>query len=232
MVDIDKAVIARLNKKGKEFEILVDCDKAFEFKQGKCTIEEALATMDIYKNVKQDEKATEEDIMEVFETKDPGQIAVTIIKEGEIQLTTEHRNKLREDLKKKVVELLRRNAVDGKTGLPHPADRIERALEQKSAKIDESKTAEQQLKDVAAQINDVLPLKFEMRELSVKISAEHAGKAFGTLKNLGKIITSDWLSDGALLAMIEIPAGMQPEFEDQLNKLTQGHVEIKITKKK
>ena len=35
MVDVDKAVIARLKKGGKQFEIKVDCDKALEFKEGK-----------------------------------------------------------------------------------------------------------------------------------------------------------------------------------------------------
>ena len=35
MVSIDKAVVARLKRNGKNFQILVDCEKALEFRKGK-----------------------------------------------------------------------------------------------------------------------------------------------------------------------------------------------------
>jgi len=228
MVDIDKAVIARLTKNGKTFEVLVDCEKALEFRKGNVELDEALATDDIFSDVKQDEKPSEEDLREVFKTLDMKEIAAAILKHGEIQLTTEHRSKLREELRKKIIELIRKNSIDSRTNLPHPRERIERAFEEKRVRIDEFKTAEQQMKDVAREINDILPLKFEVRELSVKISSEFAGKVFGNLKQLAKVLGSDWLDDGSLLARVEIPAGMQPDLEDQMNKLTHGNVEIKV----
>ena len=53
MVDVDKAVIARIKKEGHTFEILVDCDKALEFKKGKSMgIDEVVATDDIFTDVK------------------------------------------------------------------------------------------------------------------------------------------------------------------------------------
>lgn len=232
MVDIDKAVIARLRKKGKDFEIYVDCDKAIEYRAGKAKLEEALATSDIYSDVKQDMKASEEDMLDAFGTANNGEVAASIIKDGEIQLTTEHRNKLREEMRKRVINLIQRNAIDSKTNLPHPAERIERAIEQKRVRIDEFKPAEQQLPEVARQINDLLPLKFEIRELAVKIPAEFAAKAFGTLKSLGKMLSSEWQSDGSLVALVEVPAGMQPEFEDQVNKMARGNVDIKVVKRR
>lgn len=228
MVDVDKAVIARLSKQGKNFEILVDCDKALEFREGNAKLDEALATDDVYSDVKQDEKPSEEELKEVFNTTDMKEIAAAILKHGEIQLTTEHRNKLREQLRNKIIELIRRNSVDSRTNLPHPRERIERAFEEKKVRIDEFKTAEQQMRDVAREIHDILPLKFEVRELSVKIPAEFAGKVFGSIKQLAKVLSSDWLNDGSLLARVEIPAGMQPDFEDQLNELTHGNVETKV----
>ncbi len=228
MIDIDKAVIARFSKNGKHFEILVDCDKALQFKEGNASLEDVLATDEIYSNASQDERPSDEDLKEVFKSTNPKEIAAVILNQGEIQLTTEHRNKLREEHRKKVIELLRKNAVDSRTKLPHPRERIERALEQNNVKIDEFKPAEQQIQDIARQINDVLPLKFEVRELSVKIPAEFAGKVFGSLKQLARILSSDWLEDGSLLAKVEMPAGMQPDFEDQVNELTHGNVEIKV----
>ena len=53
MVDVDRAVIARIKKEGHIFEILVDCDKALEYKKGKSIgIAEVVATDDIFKDVK------------------------------------------------------------------------------------------------------------------------------------------------------------------------------------
>ena len=53
MVDVNKAIIARLKKEGEIFEILVDCDKALDFKSGKkIALDDVLATFDIFKDVK------------------------------------------------------------------------------------------------------------------------------------------------------------------------------------
>ncbi|MEO0249350.1 MAG: SBDS family ribosome assembly factor, partial [candidate division WOR-3 bacterium] len=49
---------------------------------------------------------------------------------------------------------------------------------------------------------------------------------YGTLKSYG-IKKEQWLGDGSLIVLIEIPAGMQGEVFDKLNKLTSGHVETK-----
>ena len=47
MIDINKAVIARLKKGGENFEVLVDCDKAIEFKSGNVELEDALEQLEI-----------------------------------------------------------------------------------------------------------------------------------------------------------------------------------------
>ena len=71
MVDVDKAVIARLKKGGKQFEIKVDCDKALEFKEGKnVSFEDILATNEIYFDVKKGEKASTGDFQDIFQTED------------------------------------------------------------------------------------------------------------------------------------------------------------------
>lgn len=232
MADLDKAVIARLQKGKAVFEIFVDCDKALAFKAGKAKIEDAVATDQIYMDVRKNVTVSEQALMATFGTDNPLEVAAIIIKEGEVQLTTDRKNKMRDELKKRIVELIRKNAVDSRTGLPHPAERIERALDQKHVKINESKSAEQQMNDVAKEINDLLPIKFETRELSVKVSGSYAGKALGVLKALGKVMRSDWQSDGSLLAMVEIPAGMQPDFEDQINKMAHGNAEIKVVNRR
>src|SRR3990167_7452032 len=129
MVDVDKAIVAKLKLKGINFEILVDCDKALEYRAGRLKdLDNVLATQDIFNYVKKGLHASF--LKETFGTDDKRKIAERIIKEGEIQLTTEHKNKLRVELKKRIVSLISRNAINPRTGLPHPPVRIEAAIDE------------------------------------------------------------------------------------------------------
>ena len=154
MVRVDEAVIARLKKEGKTFEVLVDCDKAIEFREGKIeSLEEVLATREIFSDVKQSERATDIDIKKAFHTDVFNEIAAQIIKKGEVQLTTEHKNKLREEKKKKIVEMIHKNAINPQSDVPHPRERIENAMKEAKVRIDEFKSAEDQMQEVISQLN-------------------------------------------------------------------------------
>lgn len=232
MVDVNNAIIARLKKEGISFEILVDCDKAIEFREGKIdSLNEVLATRDIFSDVKQGERASEEDIRKAFHTTNTIEIAETIIRKGEVQLTTEHKNKLRAEKKKQIASLIHKNAVDPKSGLPHPLARIENAMEEARVKIDEFKAAEEQVQDVISKLREQIPLKIETRELEVLIPSQSAGPAYGTVKRKSKILREEWLGNGDLKLILEIPAGVQESLEDELRKLTKGNFELKILKK-
>jgi len=232
MTSVEEAVIARLKLKGETFEILVDCDKAIEFRAGKCSLDDALVTNDIFKDVKQGERAPENEMKKIFETEDKKKIAEEIVKKGEIQLTTEHRNKLREEKRKKIIELIHRNAIDSKTGLPHPAQRIELAINEAKIHIDEFKKAEEQVQDVLEKLRPIIPIKFEVWEMAIKIPAQYAAQSYRILKMYGTMKKDEWQNDGSLIAVIDLPAGMSEEFENELNKLTKGESEIKIINKK
>src|SRR3989338_8095878 len=138
MVSIDDAVVAKLKIGENVFEILVDCEKALEFRNGKdIDLDDILATNDIFKDVKNGEHAS--NLMKVFKTEDKREIAKKIILEGEIQLTSEYKKKLRDEKRKQIVNNIHRNAVDPNTGFPHPPQRIENALDEIKANIDEFK---------------------------------------------------------------------------------------------
>lgn len=232
MVSVDKAVIARLKREGKNFEILVDCEKAIEFKQGKSSLEDAVVTFDIFEDVKKGLHASEHDMEKIFETKDKQKVSEIIIKKGDIQLTTEYQNKLREEKKKHIVNLIHRNAINPQTNAPHPPQRIENAIGEAKVNIDYFKSAEEQVQEIIKQINAILPIKYEIREISIKIPSQYAGQSFTILKQFGKVLRDDWQSDGSLLALVEVPAGLQNELFDKLNNLTHGSIETKIVKTK
>lgn len=232
MVNVDEAVVARIKKEGKNFEILVDCDKALEYKKGKGELGEVVAVDNIFKDVKKGEKANEHELESVFDTRDFRKVAEIIIKEGQVQLTKEHLNKEKEMKYRQIVNLIHRNAVDPKTGLPHPPLRIENAMKEAKVNIDENKTAEQQVEKVLEKLRPIIPIKFEMHELELVIPNRFASASYHVLKKYGKLLKEEWMSNGNLKAIIEIPGGIQDDLFSELNKLCHGEVESKILKVK
>ncbi|MEM4245284.1 MAG: ribosome assembly factor SBDS [Candidatus Nanoarchaeia archaeon] len=232
MTSVDEAVIARYKFKNLNFEILVDCEKALEFRQGKASLDDALVTTDVFSDVKKGEHAKEADLKTAFKTSDYRQVCEHIIKHGEIQLTQEHRDKMREEIRRKIVNLIHRNAIDSKTGLPHPPQRIELAMEQAKVRIDEFKKAEEQLHEVVEKLRPILPIKFEVREVAVKVPAKFTSQSYHILKKFGTILRDEWQNDGSLVCLLEMPSGLSEEFEDELNKLTHGEAELKVVSRR
>jgi len=231
-MDVNKANKVKLNKKGKDFIILVDPDKALQFKQGKIDdIKEVLAAEIIFKNVAKSERASDSDMKSVFKTDDVYEVAETVLKEGRLELTTTQKNAEKEELKKRIIAIIARNAVDPRTGLPHPLPRIESAFEEAKVNVQEGKGAEEQVQDVLSQLSPVLPIKFEKRRVEVVIPANFAGQCFRILKSYGTVLKNEYQNDGSLKAVVEIPAGLQDEFFGELNKLCHGEIGSKILEK-
>ncbi len=230
MVSVEDAVIARLSKDHKEFEILVDPDKALEFKKGeKIDINDILAVSEIFKDSKKGERVSADDLFKAFNTTDIFKIAERIIREGEIQLTTEQRRRFAEEKKKQIATTISRQGIDPKTKLPHPVNRILNAMDQAHINIDPFKPAKDQIEHVLAKIQEILPISLERIEIAVKIPMEYAGRASSIVRDLGKISREEWKSDGWYCVM-EIPAGIQSDIYKKLNDLTAGKVQVKILK--
>ena len=223
--------LARLKKEGLNFEIDVDPDLAVDFKEGKdIKIRNVLKAAEIFSDVKKGLVAAESNLKKVFDTTDVYQVAEIIIKQGEIQLSAEHRTKVREQKRKKLISLIAKQAVDPKTHLPHPPQRIEAAMEEAKVRLDERKSAEEQVKDVLKKINVVLPIKLENVQIEIHIPAEYAVKSYSSVKSLAKILNETWNNDGSWTSVIEMPAGLQNNLFDKLNSMTHGNAETKIIK--
>ena len=136
----EKLNLARLKREGNLFEISVDPDLAIRWKKGEAVdLREALRADKIFADAKKGEIASDSLLEKYFQTSDPLKIAEIIIKKGEIQLTSEHRSEQREQKKRRLVELIHRNAVDPHTKLPLPLTRIENAFEEAKLHLDEKK---------------------------------------------------------------------------------------------
>ncbi len=232
MVSVEKAIIARLSKDHTDFEILVDPDKALEFRKGlPVSIENILAAQEIFNDAKKGERASSIDLEKAFNTKDVFQVAKIILKKGNIQLTTEQRRKLLEEKKKQIANTISKQGINPKTKLPHPQQRIMNAMDEAHVNIDPFRSAEEQIEAVLEKIQKIIPINLERLEIAIKIPMEYAGKASSAIRNMATLKKEEWGTD-AWFAVIEIPAGIQNEVYSKLNDLTAGKVEVKIVKRK
>lgn len=228
MIPVDKAVLARFSKGERYFEVFVDADKAQAFRRGEnVRIDDIVASRSVYSDAKKGVKVPDCDLAAAFATTDFDVIARKIIKDGEISLTTDQKKRMAEERRKQLIALIARGAVDPRTHLPHPPARIEKALDQTKLHIDPMKPAEAQVEDALKALRPIIPIKIETVKLAVKIPAQNAAGAFQVLRQY-KVIKEEWANDGSLIVAVELPAGMQGDFFDRLNRVTQGNVESRV----
>jgi ribosome maturation protein SDO1 len=227
----EKFTTARISKSGEKFEVLVKPDPALDYKMGKqLSVSQLLVIEEIYSDAGKGTRASAEKLQKAFGTQDPLVIAEDIMKHGELQLTTDQRRQLVEDKRKQIVAFVARNCIDPRTGTPHPPIRIEQAMSQIKYSIDPFKSADEQAKDVIEELRALLPIKMEQMRVAVKILAEYGAKGYGALKGYGTISREEWQADGALVAVVEMPAGLYGPFIERLGKITQGTIQAKVLK--
>jgi ribosome maturation protein SDO1 len=214
-------VTARIKAKGKHFEIDVDLDEALKVKQGKGDVSAALIAPRVFTDLKKGLAASNADLTECFGTTDVLKIAQQIMTKGEVQKTQEFRDTERENKVKQLIQLIIKNAVDQK-GHPYTEDRIKRAIEEAHYSID-NKPVEQQVVPLVDALKKVIPIKLDIKKVVLTIPAQYAAQVYGLLKDYKQ--SEDWLANGSLRAVLNIPAGMTIDFYDKLNNITHGTVQ-------
>lgn len=231
-VDLGDAVLARLETHGTRFEIIVDPKLAWSFKQGEeIDLREVLRGETIFEDALRSKKSPLEDLEKAFGTTDELEIARQILEKGSLQLTAEQRSEMIEKRRRQVIDIIVRNCINPKTGLPHPPTRIESAMEEAHVTIDSKRTAEEQVREVVKALQPVIPIRMEIQQIAIKIPADFAPKAYGVVDRLGQIAKDEWQQDGSWIAIVEVPGGLRGELIDALNNLTRGRAEIKLLKK-
>jgi ribosome maturation protein SDO1 len=229
MIPLDHSVVARLDSFGERFEILVDPDKAALVRQGQpVEIEDVVAALNVFGNASKATRASDEALMKVFHTTDFNAVARRIIEKGEIHLTADQRKRMVDDKRRQVITFIARNAVNPQTGHPHPPARIEMAMEEARVNIDPFKHLDEQVKETVKALRPLLPIRFEELRLAIKIPPDFASKAYGDIAAGSTMEKDEWLKDGSWVCVVRIPAGIQGEFYDLINKLTKGEGQVKI----
>lgn len=190
--------LARYKKGADTFEVVVNPDKAVDCKRNpEKDIRDALVYPQVYSDAKKGLLAPEDSLQKTFGTTDHVEIAKKIICDGNIQVTSEYRQQQVEQKRKRIIDLIHRQGVDPRTNSPHPLTRIENALSEAKVRIDESDPAEAQVPSIIKALRPILPIRLVTKELRIKIPAQHAPRAFPTLKLFGKILNENWGADGS-----------------------------------
>jgi len=225
-VGVDKAVVCRLKHAGRTFEILVDPRKALEYKKGaKLSVQDVLAYPSIYKDV------GAADLQKNFGTADPFKIAEKILRDGELQLTTEQKRELTAQKRLQVAELISRRGINPQTNAPNPPQRILAAMDQAGVNIDAFQDAELQFDRTVKALKALLPISFQRVTIAIRVQPQYAGRVYSILKGMGTTRKEQWLSDGSLSVEIEVLGGMQQELFDKMATLTHGSFESKVVSK-
>ena len=212
--------IARIRVGSKTFETMVDLEKAMQLRRGQeVSINEIIADTTIYYEQKKGLKASNEDLEQAFGTSNFEQVVEKIVKKGNLETTQEFRDEAVETKKKQIIEFYLRNAVDARTKMPFTPDMIESALKSSGAKID-NQPIDKQINKITEALIKVIPIKIETKKILIKIPAIHTGKAYGLVQDHKE--KEEWLGDGSLQVILNIPIGLQMDFYDKLNAITHG----------
>lgn len=220
--------LAKWKRGADNFEIVVNPDQAMQFKKGVGAIQDVLVYPKIFSDAKKGMSAPENRLKAIFGTDDVNEAAKKIIQEGEVQVTAEYRNAQVQQKRQRIVNIIHCNGIDPRTNAPHPLTRIEAAIEQAKIKIDEYKTAEEQVQEILKKLLPIIPIKFAKKEIQLIVPAQYTGKSYQIIKQLGKILKESWNHDGSWTGLIEIPGGMEQELYDKLNSATHGTITAEV----
>ncbi|KAG2473888.1 MAG: Ribosome maturation protein SDO1 [Nitrosopumilales archaeon] len=226
MVD---ATVVKFSFEGEKFEILVKPDLALDYKLGKKKdLSSILVSDEIYTDSSKGTRASTEKLLKAFKTDDATIIAEKILQKGDLNLTTDQRRKMIEQKRKQIVEFVAKTYVDPRSHLPHPPLRIEQAMKDARVSVDPQKNVDEQVKDIVEKLRSIIPLKSENLDLEIIIPAQYAAKSYSVLKSVGTLKREDWLTNGSLKAILEIPAAARPNVIDRLGSITKGTATVEV----
>ena len=226
MVDV---TVVKFSFEGEKFEILVKPDLALDYKLGKKKdLSSILVSDEIYTDSSKGKRASTEKLLKAFKTDDATIIAEKILQKGDLNLTTDQRRKMIEQKRKQIVEFVAKTYVDPRSHLPHPPLRIEQAMKDAKVSVDPQKNVDEQVKDIVEKLRSIIPLKSENLDLEIIIPAQYAAKSYSVLKSAGTLKKEDWLTNGSLKAILEIPAAARPNVIDRLGSITKGTATVEV----
>lgn len=228
-IDLRGKSIVRLEKHGRRYELLVNPEPAWKFLQGeKVEIDDIFEVFIVYENLSRGVKAANDDLEVAFEGMTDREMAVKILQNGQLQLTADQRNEILKEKRTEIVDFIHIHCINPRENVPIPKDRIENAILDLGVNIDYKEEAKNQALEIINQLKPVMPIRLESVKLALKIPPSYTGPLYGYVLSAGNLIQEEWLSDGSLAVVTQIPSGTQADFLEQVTSRTKGKAQVKI----
>jgi len=228
-IDLKGKSIVRYEKHGRRFEMLVNPEAAWFFLQGEeVELDDIFEVYVIYENISRGVKATKDDIEVVFGETTDREMAVRVLKEGQLQLTADQRNEILKEKRAEIVEFIHVHCINPRENTPIPKDRIDNAIIDLGVNISYKEEAKNQALEIIDLLKPIMPIRLESIKLAIKIPPSYTGSLYGYVISAGNLIQEEWIEDGSLAVLIQIPSGTQADFLEQITSRTKGKAQVKV----
>ncbi|GAH45198.1 unnamed protein product [marine sediment metagenome] len=228
-IDLKGKSIVRYEKHGRRYELLVNPEPAWLFIQGEeVEIDDIFEVYIVYENISRGVKSTQDDLGVAFEGLTERETAIKILKEGKLQLTIGQRNEILKDKRIEIVDFIHIHCINPRENAPIPKDRIENAILDLGVNISYKDDVKSQALEVIDLLKPIMPIRLESVKLAVKIPPSYTGSLYGFLISAGNLVQEEWLSDGSLAIVVNIPSGTQADFLEQITSRTKGKAQVKV----
>lgn len=228
-IDLKGKSIVRYEKHGRRFEMLVNPEPAWFFLQGEeIELDDIFEVYVIYENISRGVKATKDDVEVVFGETTDRERAVRILKEGQLQLTADQRNEILKEKRAEIVEFIHVHCINPRENTPIPKDRIDNAIIDLGYNISYKEEAKNQALEIIDLLKPIMPIRLESIKLAIKIPPSYTGSLYGYVISAGNLIQEEWIEDGSLAVLLQIPSGTQADFLEQITSRTKGKAQVKV----
>ena len=66
--------------------------------------------------------------------------------------------------------------------------------------------------------------------MAVRLPSTAAGNAYSAIRPFGNIINEEWQQDGSWIGIVEMPGGLQDDFNHKMASISGGEAETKVIK--
>ncbi|HYA22148.1 MAG TPA: ribosome assembly factor SBDS [Thermoproteota archaeon] len=215
----EKVSLARLDVRGNHFEVLVDSERALDYKLKRTPwSDKILKFEEVFRDYKKGERASRDALLKAFSTDDPRKICKVIIDDGELQVPAHMRRKLLEEKRKTIMVLIARVSIDPQTNTPIPLLRVEQAFDKISIPVDPSKEPIDQLKPIIREMKRILPMKVKEAEIEAEFPPDLITHVRGYLESVGEMVIQPRKRGDLLTMTVKVPEAARTDIVQKVAK--------------
>eukprot|EP01137_Pigoraptor_chileana_P006808 Opistho-2@3354 len=216
------------HKAGKStFEVMTHPGTVLKWRKGEEQWANVPFAESIFKNFSKGERANAEELKAAFDTENVEECMKIICQKGAVSENAAERKEKTDKKRNEIVSYIHKYYMNPQTNTPHPAQRIELALEAMKARIDPDLPAEKQAHDILKKLVEMIPLKRTEMEGTLKIPHKHLGPAQGVIAKWAQKKSESYDSEGCTMEIAIVPGDYDSLMTD-LVKATKGDYQFDI----